>query len=211
MTESAKRVRPLCGRIARASVFLSLLAAPAAFADVLSLYTFGTNGVTPGVATPTTVSSGLGATSITAGAGNTIDLLSNQGAPPVPVNPWLRMVPTGAWTTPALAVTNNSYFEFTLTADAGYHLDLSSLTFDSWKGGSGTRGYDARTSVDNFAATVGQADIPTTRFTSTPVSINLSGASYQDRSAITIRVYSYAGSQSSVEYDNVSLNGTASL
>ena len=56
-------------------------------------------------------------------------------------------------------------------------------------GGSTPRGYDVRSSVDNFAATLGTADVPTARPAFTAVSIDLSGSAFQNLAAITFKIF----------------------
>ena len=110
----------------------------------------------------------------------------------------------------AEAVTENQYFSVTVTADAGYELDLSSLNFDAARGGSSTpRGYVVRSSVDGYASNIASADIGTAYPTWTPVSIDLTGASYQNLAGITFRIYAYApGTSYTVAFDNIEINGS---
>lgn len=136
------------------------------------------------------------------------------------------------------AVTNGSYFTFTVTANAGYELDLTSLTFTATKGGGSTRGFAIQTSATGFS-TNGSTNIntgapsPNTNTNQTilgtgAVSANYAttlstsrttaysnfditlGAPYQNLTSITFRVYSFAASNfQSVEFDNIVINGDA--
>src|SRR5215207_5671587 len=199
----------LRGRLLLASAATMLLAPSASFADILSAYTFGPDGTAPAILTPTTVFPNVTATPITAGSGVTLYLASDQATIPAS-SPWLRILFTQNTTTAPAAISNNAYFEFSLIANGGFLLDLASIAFDGMRGGAGTpRGYDVRASVDNFATTLGTADFNTVRPTFTDVSINLAAPAYQDLTNITFRIYSYSpGTGSSVEYDNIIVNGT---
>jgi autotransporter-associated beta strand protein len=193
----------------------SILGALAAFAfprstlaDILDQYTFGPDGTTPGVLSPTTVGLNLSATSISADPGLLLDL-TNPG--PLPLSwPYLRTNPAVTSTTPDTAVLNQADFKFTLTADPGFLLNLTSLDFDVMRGGASTpRGYVVRSSVDNFAANLGTADVLTQRPTFTAVAIDLSGSVFQNLPTITFKIYSYTtGTGASLDYDNVTVNGT---
>ena len=198
----------LCGRLLAIACASALLAAPpATFADILAQYTFGPDGTTPGVLTPTLTGANLSATSITADPGMVLDLTNPATQPPS--TPYLRTTFTTVSPTPDAAILNEADFKFTLTANAGFLLDLSSLTFDVMRGGGSTpRGYDVRSSVDNFAATLRTEDVQTVRPVFTPISIDLSGAPFQDLSTITFKIFGYSpGTGSSLDYDNIVVNG----
>jgi hypothetical protein len=113
-------------------------------------------------------------------------------------------------TTPDDAVAKGRYFEFKVTADCGYFIDLDSLTFSAARGGAGTpRGYVVRADVDCFASNIDQQDVPTVRNELTPFTIDLSSdCRFQGLTEVTFRIYSYSpGAGQSVEYSNVTLNG----
>jgi hypothetical protein len=150
------------------------------------------------------------------------------GAPYLSVFPGNSTVNAGgaagtALTTAAAAVAADSYFTFTLTANSGYLLNLSSLTFDTARGGSGTRGFALQTSATGFSTDSStninlagvvsagtSTSVTTTRPTYTPIVLDLSGASYQGLSSLTLRIFSFSGAvSSSVDYDNIVFNGTA--
>jgi len=110
------------------------------------------------------------------------------------------------------------YTEFTISADPGYVLNLTSLDFDSARGGTGgIRGFavygapnavpttsDSLLLVTNEATTVTR-DTPLTR------SIVLSGAEYQGINSITFRYYPLADATgSTIEFTNMELNGIVS-
>ena len=118
--------------------------------------------------------------------------------------------------TAADSVSGNRYFQFTITPDSGYQLDLTSLTFDVSRGGASTpRGWVLRSSVDGFASDIATDTIPTVQPTLTAVSVGLGGASYQGLTGdITFRMYGYMPSQGpfiGLNFDNLNLNGGVSL
>jgi hypothetical protein len=187
-----------------------------ASAAILGQYSFGNPGQETTVETspafnPTVTGANLVASAITDPA-NAVGIEISSAAT-VPVGaPFLRLDPQGNSPDLATALTNNKYFQFTLTASTGFDLDLTSLTFDVARGGAGTpRGYGVRSSADNFATNLSTADVGTVRPAYTPISIPLTGGTFQDLPSITFRVYSYSpAGGSSVDYDNIVVNGTVS-
>src|SRR5215207_4308734 len=148
-SSSKNRIRPRFIHTTICALGAALCLTPSAsVADVLSQYNFGPSGTS--ILTPTAQSPNVTAGTITNGAGITLDLTNSQ-ANPLPTAPWLRVVVPSS-TTPAAAVTNNAYFQFSLSANAGFFLNMASLMFDIARGGAGTpRGYEVRTSIDNYA------------------------------------------------------------
>lgn len=207
-------------RILQASILAIsavLLAQAPAGAEVISGFNFGPNGTTPSILTPTTVGLNVVISPITADAGATLDISSGQGNPPSTA-PWLRVVPNGTFTTAAAAVTGNVDFKWTVDVTRGSVLNLNNLVFDAIKGGAGTRGFAVRSSVDGFGANLFTSDITAQRgvngsamqsFASPDLTAN---ALYQGLTTITFKIYSYSnGNGSSVEYDNIVLNGSTTL
>lgn len=123
--------------------------------------------------------------------------------------PVLRLEPGNNSNTPEEAVTKDKYFAFTVTANAGFTLNLSSLAFDAARGGAATpRGWALLSSVDGFTNVIDTQDVPTVRNELTHFTVDLSGPSYQNLTTVTFRIYSYVpGGGRSVEYSNVTLNG----
>ncbi len=202
-----------------ATSVLSILAPCLVRGDVLDRYNFGPDtqtNPTPSLV-PTTVDPNANATNISAGVGLTLDPLANPG--PLPASaPYLRTTTVANTTTAeAAAVTANSYFTFTLNANTGFLLNLVNMTIDAWRGGTSlTRGFALRSSVDNFtgdlfdATGTPMASIPGQRPTATPYNFNLTAAAFQNLTTITFRFYVFANTNgSSVEFDNVVLNGTS--
>lgn len=119
--------------------------------------------------------------------------------------------PTSGATSASLAISNNSYFFFSITPVAGKQISLTSLTINLARGGAATpRGYDIRSSADDFATTLGTADLSTQRPNWTAVSIDLSGAAFQSlTSTVTFKVFIYApATTNSVDGDDLIINGT---
>lgn len=182
------------------SCFLAggLLGSVPASAAVIVQYTF------PGSAfAPTTTASNTTATPV-----NATDSSANLEPGVFSDSIFLRQVVLS--TTPAEAVSNNQFFQFTATPDAGFELDLTNLTFDAARGGFSTpRGWVLRSSLDGFATDIATATIPTAEPTLTPFLIDLSGPAFQDvASAMTFRIYDFAPSIGvGIFYDNLTLNG----
>ena len=109
------------------------------------------------------------------------------------------------------SVRDNVYFTFSVAANAGNELDLSSLTFNVARGGAATpRDYDIRTSLDGFATSLtGIVAINTARPTFTAVSVDLSAAQFQNlTSPMTFQFRFFtAGVSQNVDFDDITLNG----
>lgn len=120
------------------------------------------------------------------------------------------------------AVSNADYAQFTVTPGSGYELDLTQVRLSTYLGGNNLQGTNPdsvtlffRTSVDNFASTVGDsitavADAPANGTTWPSLTVPL-GASFQDlQSAFTVRIYAYKLNGSDVQYlrlDSIQLTG----
>ena len=186
----------------------------AARGDVLSQYTF--TDVEPSTLNrnATTV-----APNVTAGTITDAPIVFTH--PMVVLN---RATDIGYATQPVLAASRapwdeanlieNVYFSFDVSPDSGYELDLDELTFNIARGGAATpRVYDVRASVDGFAASLtgGEVEILTQRPTWTPVSIDLSGAAFQNlTSPLTFRIH-YMGQMGqfgqNIDFDDITING----
>lgn len=128
-------------------------------------------------------------------------------------DPSVTSAPASGATDAASAITADSFLYLSVTPASGYQLDLTSLTFNIARGGAATpRGYDVRSSVDNYAVTLGTAAIPTQRFTYTAVSIDLTDSSFQNlTTTTTFRIYLYAPSTTNnIDMDDITLNGSVS-
>lgn len=197
------------------SLVLPFIGAGSAWGDVLVQYTFPTPTSTPAERT----GPGFAATAVDDYATATDVSLSD--ALPVPGEniiddrspmygrPVLRIDPGANSTNAAQAVANDRYFEFTLTADDGFFLDLDNLQFGAARGGSGTpRGWAVRSDVDGFTNTIATADMTTARPDLKLYTVDLSDPAYTGLTEITFRIYSYApNGGSSVEYVDITVNG----
>ena len=122
----------------------------------------------------------------------------------------------------AAAIANAEYFSFTVSANTGFELDLTSLTYTSIHNAtnnngdtpneSATMNFFVRSSVDSYATTVGSVFSQAWN-TNDSRTITLSGNSaFQDLTGdVTFRLYVYESVELSTDqgarWDNVVLNG----
>lgn len=170
---------------------------------VLLQYSFTGNNLTP-----TTVAPGV------FGDASTNSVLTGvTGSPGYTSDPVRQAVPPAGTTTAALAIANDCYQTYTITPDPGTALFLTSITWNGARGGASTpRGYDLRSSVDGYAATLGTANYATVRPTFAAVSIDLSGPAFQNvGTAITFRLYMFCPTAVSLDYDDLTINGDTAV
>lgn len=201
-------MRKLC--IAAIVAGLGLSAVPATAAPI-AVWTFPSLQGTPPPGAPynpTTVDPGLDAGHPMGVTANNLSIVEiSNPTPNYASQPVLRVTPSAA-TTQATAVSNNSYFQFSISAAAGNVINLDELVFDAARGGSGTRGFVLRSSVDGFTGDILAADVATQRPTFTNFIVPLTGASFDGLNAVTFRLYIYTGGTgASLEFDNISING----
>jgi hypothetical protein len=177
---------------------------------VLASYTFGNLGEETTVESspafaPSSVAAGLIATPV-ADPNGTVGIEISSAATTPPGAPFLRLDPQGNSPDPATAVTNNKYYEFSLTANAGNTLNLTNIEFDVMRGGGSTpRGYALRSSLDNYASDLSQADVATARPTYTHIIVPLAALNVPN---VTFRMFSYSpAAGNSLDYDNITVNG----
>ena len=156
---------------------------------------------------PTTVNANVTATSVNA----TGSSASIEAGNSVPNTVFFRQGILS--TTPAAAVSNAQFFQFTVTPTAGNTLNLTSLTFDAALGGSinSPSGYVLRSSLNSFGSDISTAPITTTQPAFTSFSVDLSTSTFQNVNApITFRLYQYLSTVGGVGdfYDNLTLNGS---
>jgi hypothetical protein len=195
--------------LAKAAILLSLTTlAVAARGDVLVDYSFDgiPASLTKITAPPTSTAANLSVTDINATASHASLLASGNN------NIFLGRL----LSTVDASVSGDRYFEFTVTPDHGYQLDLTGLSFDVARGGDSTpRGWALRSSLDGFAANIGTDTIPTVQPSFTSAAVSLGAAPYQDLTdGITFRVYGYMPTESTyigLYFDNVNLQGNVSL
>jgi hypothetical protein len=200
------------------SIGLVLSLAGVAAADPIAGFTFpdlstGTPTTDPAAYEPDTVGANVAVSGIIAGSGMTGIVEVSNPSPNYASQPVLRV--DSASTTLSSSVSNNRYFEFTVTPAAGVELDLDTLTFDVGRGGSSAaRGFGLFTSETGFA--LGdeiflEPGVPAQRPNMTSYSIDLSGMDFQGLTApITFRFNVFApGTGQSLEFDNIQLTGSA--
>lgn len=117
---------------------------------------------------------------------------------------------------PTGAINTSMYIEFTLTPNAGYTLNLTSIDLNMRRSttgspaGSGPRQWSIRSSIDAFAA-----DITSGALTQNPtptVTVSLGSAFNNVNTAITFRLYGYdvfnnPGGLNRFVYDNITVKG----
>ena len=112
---------------------------------------------------------------------------------------------------------NNGYVQFRLTPQVGTTFDLTSISLDAARGGSGTRGYTVRYSFDGFSSDAGflagdsgnLAD-NTDNFRRDTFGLTDEDAGLDETtSAVTFRLLGYTPSSTgAIRYDNITINGT---
>jgi hypothetical protein len=180
-------------------------------------YNFGLIGQETTVETspaygPTISAANLTASPVRDVAGNVAIEISSAATTPVGA-PFLRVDPQGNSTTAVAAVAANKYFEFTVTPDSGFALNLDSLAFDVTRGGGSTpRGYSLFSSANNFTTSLAGGDLATARPTYTPVTAALGGTHTGLTAPTTFRFYVYApAAGNSIDFDNFVLNGSVTV
>ena len=157
-------------------VLLTILLFACGLLNAQSVFTNPITGTNPSASSPyttgQTVTSNLTASGIKRGTGITAATVANAyGA--------------SGWNSGSLNV--NDYYEFTLTPSTCYSLSLSNFTYTSVLS-AGTASYSFRSSIDNYAASIGTA-------TATGTTISLSAAGFQNlTSAVTFRFYCWGAS-----------------
>jgi hypothetical protein len=196
-----------------------LLAAPAS--GQIATWTFSV-GDLPGEQTgpqfaPTTRNANAAVTNITSGSATNvlIETVGESVGATYPSSPFLRVATAGtASPDDATALANNTYWTVTITPNAGFQLNLTSLVFDEARGGgSMPRGWSLYNSIDGFALAnrlATNASVQTQRPTFGPATVNLNLPRFQNLTGpITFRMYVFTpGTGQSVEFDNMVLNGT---
>ncbi|MEX0653001.1 MAG: PEP-CTERM sorting domain-containing protein [Phycisphaeraceae bacterium] len=204
-----------------AAVLAPLAGAPsAANADEIAVYDFGT------VAAPTYNSADADAnstaTAFTRAAGlgtsgdnwpNTLNGINTGDGNPAPE---FAQKPTGVANSQAEALSNDSYWSFTISPNTGFHVDLDSLTFDVLVANpSFPINYYVSSSVDGFDSPIGGVVTGATgNYTVARDPIDLSGAAYQSLTeTVEFRMYLWSPESGGTAgsrwgFDNVTLNGS---
>jgi hypothetical protein len=161
-------------------------------------YSFNTD------ANPTELHPSVTSTTLTPAIGMSLWQPANSPSPLYYTDPVLRVSPDNGITTAALAVANDAYFEFTVTAVSGQFIPLM-IAFVAARGGGGTRGVVVRSDDDGYTADLLSTNLSTQRPTWSVFQIVLS---YAAKSSLAFRIYVYTGSSSnSIEFDDIVLYG----
>lgn len=191
----------------------ALLAAPSADATLILDYQMGQAG--PQTQDPVLTASGG---NLTGGSGLT--QFSFTATDTYASAPVLHLNPATGATTLATGLSTNSFFTFSLTVGSSVvDFDLTSLTFDAARGGTGTpRGYGvlATTPTTTDESIKEATDLTTVRPTFTNQVIPLSGfSSLQNLTAgqtVTFKIPIYTpGTGSSIEFDNIRVNADVTV
>jgi hypothetical protein len=111
-----------------------------------------------------------------------------------------------SWNVASLAdaITNNKYFEFTLSPNAGFEINFTSFVYTGQASGTGPTSVAFRASTDGFSSNIGAPSI-------TGTTINLNVATFQNISGpITFRLYAWGASAAGGTFsvNNFTFNGT---
>lgn len=158
-----------------------------------------------------TTASAIGSTGSTA----SVSVLDASTTSPAGENGVVNVRPMNAGATDAAgAVAANTFFDFSISADSGFLLSLSSLTFDAYKGGDGgPRGWVLRSDLDSFSNDMATGLVTCHPFSAacTPdaFSVDLSATMFQDIDDITFRLYTFTANPVVyvVNYTNIRLTG----
>lgn len=113
------------------------------------------------------------------------------------------------------SIDTNEYLNFSLSADSGYVLNLSSLSFAVANAGSAplpNGQWQVRSSLDNYATSLGTFSSNTTTSTFETKSVSLTGSQFQNLSSIQFRFYLWDLNNSNIgtkalRTDTVTLEG----
>jgi hypothetical protein len=195
------RWRPLA-----ASVLVTALVAPVAYAGTLVTFPFTSNLSAiisdPSVGSATLDDSHLTTFSTTVG---------NDGFGVV-----AQFYPNTGGTSEAGSLSTNSFFSITLTASSGNTLDLGSLSFNVGKGGNDAdpRGYFIRSSLDGFSTDLLSVTLPAgLQMAPAPETLDLSSA-FSGLNTVTFDIYVFAGNEingtfHSVDFSDLSFSTPA--
>lgn len=172
----------------------------------LSIIPTLTNGVTiaqwtfePEVQTPASVEPNTTASEFTLNSG-AITYYSGNG--PTAVN----AIGGTSWTAAGPGASDAKWWEFTVTADSGYVLNLASLTFDDQASGTGAAHWSV--TINGIQAISDQSTHNS--FASGPMNIvDLSAVGFQDLTAADIKIFGFgaSGIRGTWRLDNVTLDG----
>jgi uncharacterized protein len=178
---------------------------PASYAVLLGQYTFGTG--TPANANasnlaPSSVANNLSFSDFGSGLGVTNPSTNTNGFAAGSPDP--AIIRTG-W---GSSFTNNDYFNFTVTPTNSSTINLSNLTFNTQRSGTGPNQIEIRSSLDNYGAVIASSSSVSTSINSSPLNLSLSSLTNISQ-PLELRIYGYGatGATGTLRLDNVQLNG----
>lgn len=174
----------------------------------LAVFVFSLVSITPALVMGTTIAQWTfddGAQTPTPGAPNTTvsSFTINSGGITFPQgNPSTGLAISGTgWN----VADGNAYWEFTVTPNSGYTLDLASLMFDDRASGTGPSGWSVTINGVTAASRSTHGS-----FVSGPMNtIDLSAVAFQDLTAADVKIFGFgaSGSMGTWRLDNVNLDG----
>ncbi|AHF94707.1 hypothetical protein OPIT5_23720 [Opitutaceae bacterium TAV5] len=110
------------------------------------------------------------------------------------------------------AVEYDAYFEFSLTVDAGYELDVASITFGARRASNNTgpNNLAIRSSLDGFASNLASQAIAGTAADPTGVVFNLGETVQSVTGTIIFRIYGYGRNASNASYGLLTIGNDSS-
>jgi hypothetical protein len=179
--------------------------APSAQADVIALYTFTSDSLDS-----TDSESNSTANAFVAGSGVTAQFYSGHDTTNTTsgADAYQGVGNLSSWTA---SLDPTKYFSFTVEADAGYNLNLTSLSFFTSKNNNGVDTWEVRSSQD-FNSTIDsgtgvyQGSPGTGTWTNPSVSLSLNNVT----GPLEFRIYGYNGNTGNFRLDDVTLNGSVS-
>jgi hypothetical protein len=104
-------------------------------------------------------------------------------------------------------INTSRYLQFTITANAGYVLNIYSLDMDVWRSGAGATDITIRSSLDSYASDITTYGSYNTNQASMPTVILPSG--FTGISTVTFRIYGWGGSSTGDwRLDNIAIDGS---
>jgi hypothetical protein len=104
-------------------------------------------------------------------------------------------------------INTSRYLQFTITANAGYVLNIYSLDMDVWRSGAGATDITIRSSLDSYASDITTYGSYNSNQASMPTVILPSG--FTGISTVTFRIYGWGGSSTGDwRLDNIAIDGS---
>lgn len=165
-------------------------------AQILSTWTF--EGDNPN---PSSVAANVTAGNAAFGSGNT----SVAYATGFPAG---RGWGASGWTT-GTSPDLGDYMEVSLTAAAGYQLDINSITFEERRSSTGIRTFEVRSSIDGFASAIGTPTSVPDDEQWRPQSVSTLGVINNQTATVTFRIYGYSAEAAAGtwRFDDITVNG----